>query len=174
MLRFCFFVLGKKNECPQGKLFDIRDHIQSITNNVPDHQPGSPDNQPGSPDDQPGDDQPGSCPMEANEVSPLPPINTTLLANVIKNLPAGPSCPTPNRDNAPRDTSLSTFQSRKRKMMGDDEFDEYEWETLAHFDMTWLNKIRTHQSDLLPQAEIMENRNWFTYLYNSRDPKKSR
>ena len=164
------FILGKLNECPQGKLFDIRDHIQSITNNVPD-EPSVSNIQSGSNQQSGPIDQSGMC---RNEASHLLPVNETKLENVIKNLPAMTSCPTLNRENAARDTSLLTFNARKRRIMGDTPFNQDPWETVEHFDPDWFNKIKTYQKDLLPKAEIMENRNWFTYLYNAQDPKKSR
>ena len=143
---------GKENECRQGKSFELQDHIQEITDKIP-------------------DDQSGVC---LNEPAQLRPINETKLENVIKSLPSGPTCSTKSRDTAARDSSLYTSRNRKRQLLDNSVFEDAPWATHAHFDEDWITKIKRHQDDILPTAEIEENRHWFKYLYNSQEPKKSR
>ena len=115
-----------------------------------------------------------TCPVDAG----TPTINTTKLANVINSQTSGPSCsfatPTQSRDTAADDVSHSTYLARKRRMLEDPTFDDNEWSTTRYFDSDWLTQIGKHQKTILPVAEITENRNWFTYLPNRQDPKKSR
>ena len=145
--------LGKKNECSEGKFFDFRDHIPMITDAI-------------------AEEQPGLC---FNEPSQIQAINTTKLNNVIKALPSGPSCSTTSsHDTAALDTSMYTYRHRKRQYLDNSAFDDDPWSTEKHFEADWLVKIKNHQDDLLPTSEINKNKNWFTYLYNSQDPKKSR
>ena len=142
---------GKENECPRGKDFDLNDHMAMITDDV----------------------QGGTCPADEG----MQTINTTKLSNVINSLTPDSSCsstPTVSRDTAPRDVSIYTHQARKRRMLGDLTFDDDEWSTTQYFQSNWLTQIGKHQKDILPVAEIRENKNWFTLLPNKQDPKKSR
>ena len=119
------------------------------------------------------DVQGGTCPADEGMQS----INTTKLTNVINSLTTDPSCsstPTRSRDTAARDVSLYTQLSRKRRQLGDLTFDDDEWSTTQHFQSDWLTQIEKHQKNILPIAEIRENKNWFTLLPNKQDPKKSR
>ena len=87
-----------------------------------------------------------------------PHISEVKMKNSIDNLVPDKVCPkTSTRGNALSELQLETTLSRKRKLEEDPHYNDYEWSTTAHFQNRWLGQMRSHQSHLLPIADIDDN-----------------
>ena len=107
-----------------------------------------------------------------------PNINYVKLKNSIDSLQADNVCRnTSTKDNALQELLLDTAQSRKRKLKENPAYDDFPWSTVRFFDNTWLDQIKTHQTQILPLADIRDDsgiKSWFEYLPNRNDPKRSK
>ena len=65
---------------------------------------------------------------------------------------------------ATTDMQYSALRTKKRKILNDPRFTDWDWETTSHFQESWLKQIEEHQSNLIPKGEISRYKNWFEYL----------
>jgi hypothetical protein len=89
----------------------------------------------------------------------------------------------PNRNlyEADKGDLASSIQSASERVINNQEIPEIiipnEWENTAHFQESWIEKIKNHQKDILPYHKIatdMELRKWFVYYFNEENPAESK
>ena len=140
---------GRPNDCRESHHFDIDQEMEDLTDDLRPSVDGV-----------------------------TPNINHVKLKNVIDSLQADDLCrKTSTKDNALREVQLDTASSRKKKHKRDPAYDDFEWSTNRYFDNTWIEQIRTHQTQILPLADIKDSsgiKSWFEYLPNRNDPKRSK
>ena len=97
----------------------------------------------------------GMCP---NEASPRLALNATKLRNLINNLTPSNTCPsTATQNQAPTDVRYQTARERKRRILGDNTFDDFEWSSTRHFKEEWIRLIERHQTQVTLREQLHQS-----------------